>query len=136
MLLTNSYAHLTCTDNKDSSNEDRKPGSDIENGVDKKELINFSRARDSPGGAEFCRKLERLIHIELADLVVNTPYLSENFPNASTQGSLISSPKLETPKSGRRSSGSLSTFYQELQECVDCGCTLLIHCRWHFSHYD
>lgn len=33
----------------------------------------------------FVEKLERLIHTELTDLAVNTPYLNEDFPNAPAQ---------------------------------------------------
>ncbi|KAG8894878.1 hypothetical protein FRB99_000938, partial [Tulasnella sp. 403] len=47
-----------------------------------------------------CHRLERLIHLELADLVVNTPYLSVNFVHEdNSQGSKkASKKKAATPK--------------------------------------
>lgn len=48
-----------------------------------------------------CHRVERLVHIELADLVVHTPYLDPNFPkvdNSDTSPSTSGSPKKATMK--------------------------------------
>ncbi|KAG2364963.1 hypothetical protein BDR07DRAFT_1354361 [Suillus spraguei] len=54
-----------------------------------------------------CHRVERLVHIELADLVVHTPYLDPKFPkvdNSDTSPSTSGSPKKATMK-----------------PCLDCG---------------
>ena len=43
---------------------------------------NLGRGRVQVGDpASWCHKLERLIHLELADLAVNAPYLDPGYPN-------------------------------------------------------
>ncbi len=43
---------------------------------------NLARGRVQVGEpGPWCHKLERLVHLELADLAVNAPYLDQNFPN-------------------------------------------------------
>lgn len=54
-----------------------------------------------------CHRVERLVHIELADLVVHTPYLDSKFPkvdNSTSSPSFSGSPKKATMK-----------------PCLDCG---------------
>lgn len=49
-----------------------------------------------------CHRLERLVHLELADLAVNTPYLEPGFPTAKTkdaEGSGSSTPSKKPPPS-------------------------------------
>lgn len=87
------------------------------------------KGRVQPGrkGA-YCHKLERLVHLELADLVVHAPYLDPDFPNMSAAED---SPSAKVPRSnsgtprkgGKRSGGSSSALYS-LQSggrpCRDC----------------
>lgn len=93
-------------------------------GKDRKNKADGGGLTDLFGSAKrvtLCKKLEDLIHIELADLVANTPYLNDDFPSSS---------KLGTPKKSERlTRGSLSANRQVPQECNDCGYTLFILSR-------
>lgn len=120
------FSRGTSTDEGTSiDDEDSEGGIDSKNNADDNGLTNLLRIVKRR--TAFCAKLERLIHIELADLVINTPYLNEDFPNAPEREPSISSSKLETlKKSERCPSESLSTHRQESQECIDCGYNLLL----------
>ncbi|KAG1748918.1 uncharacterized protein EDB91DRAFT_1111390 [Suillus paluster] len=54
-----------------------------------------------------CHRVERLVHIELADLVVHTPYLDSKFPKADN--------------SDMSPSGSGSPKKATMKPCLDCG---------------
>jgi len=58
-----------------------------------------------------CHRLERLIHLELADLVVHAPYLDPGFPN----------PKLEQKDSLSSTPGKAKKVRMPNAACIDCG---------------
>ena len=58
----------------------------------------------------WCHRLERLVHIELADLVTSTPYLEDGYPN------VIASK--EVRKGGKKD-----------VKCADCTCSFRV-CTW------
>lgn len=93
------------------------------------------KGRVKPGDkGACCHRLERLIHLELADLAVHTPYLHEKFPNPNMLSPSLDQPasrgpknqngsssSLNTPvKSARRSPGSPARFRQNKGPCPDC----------------
>lgn len=45
-----------------------------------------------------CHRVERLVHLELADLVLNTPYLLPGWPNPPEMSKSSTPPKKPTPK--------------------------------------
>jgi len=70
-------------------------------------LLKGSLKAGEPG--PLCHRVERLVHIELADLVVHTPYLNPKFPkidNSDLSSSGVGSP---TPKKS------------VMKPCPDCG---------------
>ncbi|KAL5511904.1 hypothetical protein ACEPAH_5122 [Sanghuangporus vaninii] len=90
------------------------------------------RVQSGPKGAN-CHKLERLVHLELADLVVHAPYLNRNFPNVSsemageegTSDTPRSKPGTPSKNGKRAGGGASSTALNSLQQgndpCPDCG---------------
>ncbi|KAH8117614.1 hypothetical protein DFH11DRAFT_1576139 [Phellopilus nigrolimitatus] len=81
------------------------------------------KGRVKPGekGA-WCHRLERLVHLELADLVVHAPYLNKNFPNTPPPGSPDESSAPGTPtKAARRAPGSPARLRKGGKPCSDCG---------------
>lgn len=96
------------------------------------------RVQSGPRG-KYCHKLERLVHLELADLVVHAPYLNKNFPNVSSEvtgdegSSDTTRSKPGTPsKNGKRnggaaSSAALNSLQQGNDPCPDCECVLPVY---------
>lgn len=91
------------------------------------------KGRVKPGDrGACCHRLERLIHLELADLTVHTPYLNKDFPNIPSpaldktsakgqKGDNGSSSSLTVPaKGGRQSPGSPARFRRNRDPCPDC----------------
>ena len=88
---------------------------------------NLMKGRVKPGSpGKYCYRLERLIHLELADLVQNKPYLLPGFPN------------IDTPP-------DRNTSTVEKRKCPDCEYTALhrrylfgndIFCRWKNTQRD
>jgi hypothetical protein len=82
-----------------------------------------------------CHRLERLVHLELADLAVNAPYLDPNFPNTKKHdigdGSVPSSAATKKPP------GSPAAKRLPDKPCLDCAilhhlfCSVLIISRWY-----
>ncbi|EIW85453.1 hypothetical protein CONPUDRAFT_47377 [Coniophora puteana RWD-64-598 SS2] len=58
-----------------------------------------------------CHRLERLIHLELADLVVHTPYLDPHWPNVNHDDLAVSSKK----------NAKTALYKKNHQPCLDCG---------------
>lgn len=64
----------------------------------------------------WCHRVERLVHIELSDLVEHTPYLEDGYPN-------VSASKEVGKKGGKK----------DVKRCPDCMCSPLIlyfDARW------
>jgi hypothetical protein len=76
------------------------PGGMDKDGVPMKGLV-----QAGPKGP-WCHRLERLVHIELADLVTSTPYLEDGYPNTVANK--------EVKNGGKR----------DAVKCVDCRCSL------------
>ena len=72
-------------------------------GMDKAGVPMKGLVQPGPKGP-WCHRVERLVHIELADLVENTPYLDEEYPNFSASK--------EVKKGGKR----------DVKWCSDCMC--------------
>ncbi|KAF8520155.1 hypothetical protein BU17DRAFT_46876 [Hysterangium stoloniferum] len=62
-----------------------------------------------------CHRLERLVHLELADLAVHAPYLKEGFPRVN--GESGASPP-STPTHSPKKSSKAKT---QIRKCADCG---------------
>jgi len=62
-----------------------------------------------------CHRLERLIHLELADLVVHAPYLESGFPKVDTSQSGSSSPPSTPGRSSKPSKAPMPN-----KPCIDC----------------
>jgi len=77
------------------------PGGMDKSGVPMKGLV-----QAGPKGP-WCHRVERLVHIELADLVEHAPYLERGYPNVSANN--------EVKKGGKR----------DVKRCPDCMC-----CVW------
>lgn len=56
----------------------------------------------------WCHRVERLVHIELSDLVEHTPYLEDGYPNVSAR------------KEGGKKGGK-----KDVKRCPDCMCSPL-----------
>ena len=51
------------------------------------EAGNLARGRVQVGDpGPWCHKVEKLVHLELADLALNAPYLDPDFPNVKSSG--------------------------------------------------
>ena len=61
----------------------------------------------------FCHRVERLIHIELADLSVHAPYLNPGWPNNTSDPSPGASPASSPRKTAKETT------------CLDCECSLV-----------
>ncbi|THH10004.1 hypothetical protein EW145_g1625 [Phellinidium pouzarii] len=104
------------------------PGT-VENGESE---ISLMKGRVKPGvNGPCCHRLERLIHLELADLVVYEPYLREGFPNlpgsdlpgsetCSAPASSPSTPTLMKTKA-RAAQHSPASLRTDGEQCSDCG---------------
>ena len=66
----------------------------------------------------FCHRVERLVHIELTDLSLHTPYLSPGWPNNTSDPS---------PGAGATSSPKKTTTKETT--CLDCECGLCVDSR-------
>lgn len=76
---------------------------------------NFVSATGGPGPmGPRCRLVERLVHLELSDLVVNRQYMEPDFMSR-TKLDILSPPKI-APKS------SAGKILLEHQQCIDCAC--------------
>ncbi|EJD06127.1 uncharacterized protein FOMMEDRAFT_104617 [Fomitiporia mediterranea MF3/22] len=100
-----------------------------DNGNNNNGETSLMKGRVKPGekGA-FCHKLERLVHLELADLVVYAPYLNPDFQNVSGEESTsarIPRSNPGTPGKGGKRAGASSAALNSLQQgnvpCADCG---------------
>lgn len=71
--------------------------------------ISLMRGRVSPGEkGPFCHRLERLIHIELADLMIYMPYLDGEYPNNKAPTTGTTAPK----------KGSSPTVNKKCPDCM------------------
>ena len=77
-------------------------------------LLKGSIKAGEPG--PLCHRVERLVHIELADLVVHTPYLKPHFPKVDDNSNLSSS-----------GVGSPTPKKAAMKRCPDCE-------QWVFYH--
>lgn len=86
--------------------DDRTNGTSLVRGV-------INAGEKSP----WCHRLERLIHLELADLAVHAPYLEPGFPNANAKAEVSSSSS--APSTPRRSPQP-SKRRTPVKPCIDC----------------
>jgi hypothetical protein len=77
------------------------PGGMDKDGVPMKGLV-----QAGPKGP-WCHRVERLVHIELADLVEHTPYLEDGYPNVPASK--------DVKKAGKK----------DVKRCPDCMCSSL-----------
>lgn len=86
-----------------------------DNGINGTSLLR-GRIKEGEKGP-YCHRLERLVHLELADLAVHAPYLEPGFPNASAKVETVSAPS--TPQAGR-SPKHTKVRMPSASPCVDC----------------
>jgi Meiotically up-regulated gene 113 len=66
----------------------------------------------------YCHRLERLVHLELADLAVHAPYLEPGFPNVNSKAE--ESGSSSTPSTPGRSPKPSKVRMPSAAPCIDC----------------